>query len=155
MSNNIVEIDLNKLDAAIVEAQKQLEVLISTKKYAQSIAIKASPVLQTAETTASNNKSTVRDTKAKSTSVSKAAKPLKATGVLGVTDFILKFLKSNDKVDSNAVIKAYSVYLNKTEEQVTGNVANALSRLKTSKKANNEPKPDGKKGTLWFLTSKK
>ncbi len=41
MTNNIVEIDLNKLDAEIAALQLQIELLTNTKRYAQSIGIKA------------------------------------------------------------------------------------------------------------------
>lgn len=141
MSNNIVEIDLAKLEADIIETQNRLALLMSTKKYAQSIALKPAPaeVVKVASLP-----------KDKPKKVAKSA-PAQKKSLLSITEFILKFLKSNDKVDSNAINKAYSVYVNKTEKQVEGNVANALSRLKTSKMVNNEPKPNGKKGSLWFL----
>ncbi len=139
MANNIVEIDLNKLDADIAETQKQLELLISTRKYAQSIAIKADQVLVNKEETQTKT-------------VSSPAKKSSSKASLGVTKFILSFLRGNDKVDSNTIIKAYATYLKKTEKQVAGNVANALSRLKSSHKVNNAPTPEGKKkGTHWFL----
>ena len=142
MSNNIVEIDLSKLEADIIETQNKLALLMSTKKYAQSIAVSTSRVVVNKEVAITKEKPTKASSKTTQTPKKK---------LLSVTDFILKFLKSNDKVDSNAINKAYSVYVSKTEKQVEGNIANALSRLKTAKKVNNEPKPNGKKGSLWFL----
>ena len=150
-----------------------MELLLSTKKYAQSISIKTGTVAVSPQSAISieNPIQTVAKAAkvAKPTTVVKTAKVVKAAKVaktkkaspstkkdkLKITEFILTFLKSNDKVDSNAIIKAYSVYLNKTEDQVENNVANALSRLKSLSKVNNEPKADGKKkGTLWFLSKK-
>ena len=149
MTNNIVEIDLSKLDAEIAALQLQIELLTNTKRYAESIGMKskAIPVIKKV----AGRKAGVKVKKA-----SKTIKQPKAKGTLGVTDFILAFLKGNEHSDANTVIKAYATYCKKTEKQVTGNVSNALSRLKTAKKANNRAKADGKKkGTEWFLTGAK
>ena len=149
MTNNIVEIDLSKLDAEIAALQLQIELLTNTKRYAESIGMKskAIPVIK---------KVAGRKAGVKVKKTAKTIKQPKAKGTLGVTDFILAFLKGNEHSDANTVIKAYATYCKKTEKQVTGNVSNALSRLKTAKKANNRAKADGKKkGTEWFLTGAK
>ena len=153
MTNNIVEIDLSKLDAEIAALQLQIELLTNTKRYAESIGMKskAIPVIKKVAGRKAGAKASVKVKKA-----SKTIKQPKAKGTLGVTDFILAFLKGNEHSDANTVIKAYATYCKKTEKQVTGNVSNALSRLKTAKKANNRAKADGKKkGTEWFLTGAK
>lgn len=170
MTNNIVEIDLNKLDAEIAALQLQIELLTNTKRYAQSIGIKAqaapvakktagrkpgakkaAPAAKVAPKKAAPKKA---GRKAKKTE--KVVKQPKSKGALGVTDFITAFLKGNDRADANAIIKAYATYTGKTEKQITSNVSNALSRLKSANKVNNAAKADGKKkGTEWFLTDAK
>ena len=163
MTNNIVEIDLDKLDAEIVSLQQQIDLLMNTKRYAMSMGMKqkstsaSTPVVarKSAGRKPGKKNATKKATVVPKAAPKKAGRPgrqPKVKGTLGVTDFILAFLKGNGHSDANTIIKAFATYAKKTEKQVTGNVSNALSRLKTAKKANNKPKADGKKkGTEWFI----
>jgi hypothetical protein len=180
MTNNIVQIDLDKLDAEIASLHLQIELLMNTKRYAQSIGIKsitapvskkvtvkkttgkkvfakkAAPAAKARAKEAAPKAVVAKKAAPKAKKATKTAKQPKAKDALSVTDFILAFLKGNERADSQAIIKAYATYTGKTEKRITSNVSNALSRLKTSKKANNAPKADGKKkGTDWFLTEGK
>ncbi len=175
MTNNIVEIDLNKLDAEIAALQLQIELLTNTKRYAQSIGIKAqaapvakktagrkpgakkaAPAAKVAPKKAAPKKTAPKKAGRKAKKTEKVVKQPKSKSSLGVTDFITAFLKGNDRADANAIIKAYATYTGKTEKQITSNVSNALSRLKSANKVNNAAKADGKKkGTEWFLTDAK
>jgi len=177
-NNNIVQIDLDKLDADIADMQKQLELLISTRDWAQSFAARTgsrSPVQEPAKKRGrkpGSKKAAPKEAAPKEAGDMNAApeapkkrgrkpgyKKASSAGVkntggkssLGVSDFIIHFLNSNDKVDSGGVIKAFATYTKKSEKQVTGNVANAMSRLKSAGKISNEARVDGKKkGSVWF-----
>ena len=129
MENNIVQIDLGKIDAEIAELRQKIDLLLNTKKYAQKIAING------------NNYP--------SQSMSNDIPPN-----MGVSDFLLLFLKNNGRVDTKIVKQAYASYTKKSVDDIGGNVSNALSRLKSERKIDNKENPGGRKsGSVWFIIS--
>jgi len=70
----------------------------------------------------------------------------------GVSDFILSYLRSNPGADSKSIINAYAKNTNQKYEDISNNISNALSRLKTAFKINGEEKAGGRKaGFKWYL----
>lgn len=127
MPENIVKIDLGAIDKEIEELSKRIELLQSTKKFAQHIAIKDEE---------------------NDTQVSSIQK-------LGVSDFISEFLKKSGRSDTKVIIQGYADHWQKSYDEVAGNVSNALSRLKKDKVVDREEKPGGRRaGSVWFINNK-
>lgn len=133
MSKNIVEIDLGDIDIEIQALQKKIDVLNGIKDYATQRGV--SPIA-----TPSNSAST-------------QAPPGK---LIGVSEFILNHLKQYGKVDTKSIIMGFAFHLQKDYAEVSGNVSNALSRLKTDGKINSQQREGGRKaGSLWFINTPK
>ncbi len=129
MQQNIIPVDLDKIDIAIRETALHLEMLSTMKKYILSMA--------------NQNSTPVAPKK------DKEGKKMK------ISEFLLYFLGEHGKSDAKVITQAYADYINSSYEDESGNVSNALSRLKTAGKIGNEERPGGKKaGYLWFLITK-
>lgn len=131
MAQNIIQVDRAKIDNEILDLRSQidkltedLEVRLNLIKYIESITVNGTL-----------NKGNTDSPKQN----------------VGVSEFILSFLNDGER-DTKDIINGYATQINSTYGKVSGNVSNALSRLKTSKKINNKLKPGGRKaGSAWFL----
>lgn len=133
MTPNIVQVDRGKIDNEILDLKSQiadlneaLEVRLNIIKYIDSITVNGSQKKTEADTSTRN---------------------------VGVSDFIISFLQGGEK-DTKEIITGYAERIGSTYNNVSGNVSNALSRLKTAEKINNKLKAGGRKaGSNWFLTT--
>jgi len=138
MTPNIVQIDrgrvdneildyksqIDRLESELDEAKRALEVRQEMIKYIDSITVNGSSKKPESDTTPKQN--------------------------IGVSDFIMSFIGIGER-DTKEIITAYAEKTNSTYEKVSGNVSNALSRLKTAKKIDNKLKAGGRKaGSYWF-----
>lgn len=114
MPNNIVQIDLTKLDEEISSIDRDIEMLV--KKKNQKIDLRE--YIKTISTPLP-----VPTFKAKTFSA--------VEQVLGISDFLVNYIKDNKDIETRLLVDAYSLYLGKPAKDVYNNVANALSRLKS------------------------
>lgn len=126
MSENIVQVDVAKIDNEIKDLKSQIEHLTeqlemreAMKKYIQTVAVHSNP--------------------------------LEGQSV-GISDFIMSHLKLHPHSDTKDVINAYAEIMSVKYGDVSNNISNALSRLKTAGKINNQLKNGGRKaGSTWFI----
>lgn len=131
MAQNIIQVDRAKIDNEILDLRSQidkltedLEVRLNLIKYIESITVNGTLKKDNTDSPKQN---------------------------VGVSEFILSFLNDGGR-DTKDIINGYAAQTNSTYGKVSGNVSNALSRLKTSQKINNKLKPGGRKaGSAWFL----
>lgn len=121
MVKNIVQIDINKIDSEIEELQREINLRVQMKLYAQRFAIP-------------DTGSAVQSTPLTNETVS---------------DFINKNLKDG-KRSTKELITAYAKHKGKKYDEVANNISNALTRLKSADKIRNE-KVEGSLGSVWFL----
>lgn len=134
MAENIVQIDLAKIDSDILAIESEISALEAKK--ALKLGVKEFLI----NNALPKNGHTVTTT-------------LIATTAQygGISDFIVNFLASNPGVDTRAVITAYAAHTGKQYDDVSNNISNALSRLKDNKIRGEEKQTGGRKAGLnWF-----
>ncbi|MES2776348.1 MAG: hypothetical protein V4722_19385 [Bacteroidota bacterium] len=134
MDSNILQVDISKIDKEMEEIsskiaihQERLAKLTEFRSYINAI-VCSGPT----------------DTE---------VKPIVEQGVnSGVSDFILSMLANGRKCHTKDIIQSYANYVGQGYDKVSGNVSNALSRIKTAGKIDNQVSEGGRKqGSLWFL----
>lgn len=139
MTDNLYKIDLSNIDNEILEIENQIITLnakkalkVELKEYIKKNAI---PLNGHTNELASSVK-------------------IINSGYGGISDFITFYLDISPGVDTKTIITSYAKETKKTYEEVSNNISNALSRLKTAKKIRSEEKPGGRKaGFNWFLNN--
>jgi len=75
--------------------------------------------------------------------------------VKGISDFVLEYLRKNERPPTSEIIGAYAEHTHSTPEAVRNNVQNTLSRLKSAGRIKNKELPGGRRaGSNWFLLGK-
>ena len=136
MTENIVQIDLAKIDIEIsaieneiaeLEAKKSLK--IGVKDFLLKNAISKNGGTKTITQSIING----------------------SVQYGGISEFIVKFLEGHPGADTRAVITAYATHMGKKYDDVSNNISNALSRLKDSKIRGEEKDSGGRKAGLnWY-----
>lgn len=167
MAQSLIQIDISILDKEIEALKTELQKKTAVRDYIQSLA-KSSPATTGPATTTvtavpKNNapvkKAAAANAPAKKTAPVKTATtpvPVKAasqksssSNPLGLTGFILDYLKKNPKSESKPIIDAFMIASGNKSNGAKANVANTLSRLRKEGKLKVQ---DGKgTGYLWSL----
>jgi hypothetical protein len=72
--------------------------------------------------------------------------------VKGISDFVIDYLRKNERPPTSEIIGAYADHTHSTPEAVRNNVQNTLSRLKSAGRIKNKELPGGRRaGSNWFL----
>jgi hypothetical protein len=137
MANNIIQIDISKIDPEVQEIEKkiselhvqidelmdQIEFKKRLKKYALNLNGNSMPL-----TKEINSERAIK----------------------GISEFIINFLLNNGKSASKTINSAYADHLGKHAEEVRNNISNALSRLKDSGRIGSEGNGGKGGGHRWF-----
>ena len=134
MTENIIQVDLSKIDSEILSIESEISALEAKK--AKKLDVKDFLI---------NNALPKNGHTVAATVIATAAQ------YGGISDFIVNFLGNNPGVDTRAVITAYASHTGKSYDDISNNISNALSRLKDTKIRGVE-KPEGgrKAGLNWY-----
>ncbi|MBC9930001.1 hypothetical protein [Chitinophaga qingshengii] len=139
MDKKIVQIDLSKVDAEILEIDQELkELALSIKRLENERTEK------------------VRFKEFILANMDKYGKPLDivpkitmSKGKHDISDFVLNYLRKYGNVKVSSLIESYASDTGKDSNLARSNVSNALTRLKGSGKVENEKDDNGK--SIWRL----
>lgn len=134
MGSNIITLDISKLDNEIYAIEAQIAELNAKK--AMKIELREY---------------------IKKNAISNQQEPVKHPENafyenMGISDFIVTYLKYYKDSDTKSIISAYCHLKNKKYDEVANNVSNALSRLKTAGELRSEEQEGGRRaGLIWNL----
>lgn len=166
MNQSVIEIDISILDKEIESLKAELQKKTALRDYIQSLAKKtpssstksstlpvktnATAPAKTAPKKAVPVKATSKAaTPAKTASTNRTSKSAAPSKPMGLTEFILDYLKKNPKSENKSVTDAYINASGNKSDGAKANVANTLSRLRRENKVKVQ---DGTgSGFLWSL----
>lgn len=134
MTENIVQVDLSKIDSEILALENEIAALNAKK----AIKLGVKEFVLANALPANGHAVQFKPT-------------IDTTQYGGISEFIIAFLGNNPGCDTRAIINAYAAHTRKKYDDISNNISNALSRLKTMGKIRSEEKPGGRKaGLRWF-----
>jgi hypothetical protein len=111
---------------------------------------KASPVKAATKKAAPAKAAATTPVPAKTASAATPSKNTAPSKAIGLTDFIVDYLKKNPKSENKAITESYMKTTGKKLEDIRFNLANTLSRLRRENKVKAQDGPKGR-GFLWSL----
>jgi len=134
MESTLVTLDISKLDNDILDIEKEISVL-NTKK---ALKVELREYIK--------KNAIVNGTPQANTHPDNAFDKN-----MGVSDFIMTYLKYYPASDTKSIITAYAIKKELKYDDVANNVSNALSRIKTAGRIRSEEQEGGRRaGLIWY-----